>query len=249
MISKDELLDLARFHRLKPHQQEKHYLQSILLNSLYSVTTNELVFKGGTALFFLFGLPRFSEDLDFTIVSSLKKEKLIENVSRDLIALGILHRIHHVKENNTSLSFTVGAEGPLFTKEIERNHVRIEISKRETVMSSFAHEISSYYPDIPSFSILAMDNKEILAEKVRALFSRSYARDLFDIYFLLKKGVIVNKGLIAEKLKYYAKTFNLDEFKRSINFLEKQWAAELNPFVIGELVKFKDVKKFVLEFF
>jgi predicted nucleotidyltransferase component of viral defense system len=48
----------------------REYLQALVLRSFYeSEAFRNLAFVGGTALRFLHGLPRFSEDLDFSLVS------------------------------------------------------------------------------------------------------------------------------------------------------------------------------------
>src|SRR3989344_5567373 len=127
MITKQELLDLARFSHFKPYQQEKHYIQSIILNSIYSTVTNELIFKGGTCLLFFYGLNRFSEDLDFTMTKDFELKKVISNIKRDLESLGISHKISKMQENDISFSLKIGVEGPLFSKEIERCFVSIDI--------------------------------------------------------------------------------------------------------------------------
>ena len=76
MITAEEIIRFAKVNRLKPHQQEKHYLQTATLAGVYTAVADELVFKGGTALFFFYGLDRFSEDLDFTRIKYYDQDKL-----------------------------------------------------------------------------------------------------------------------------------------------------------------------------
>jgi len=45
--------------------------------------------------------------------------------------------------------------------------------------------------------------QEILAEKIRALFTRNKPRDLFDLWFLLKQETPINWQFVVEKMKYY----------------------------------------------
>jgi len=247
MITKNELLDLSRFSHFKPHQQEKHYIQSIILNSIYSTITDELIFKGGTCLLFFYGLNRFSEDLDFAMAKDFELKKVISNIEKDLDNLGIAHKISKMQENDISLSLKIGVEGPLFSKEIERCFVSLDISKREKVENFKVLELKTNYLEILGFSVSVMSEKEILAEKIRALLTRNQARDLFDMHFLLKKDTEIDMDLINKKLEYYKKEFDQKEFVKSVLDKEGIWLAELNPLILGEIPDFKEVKKYVLD--
>ncbi len=247
MITKEELIEIARITRLSPYQQEKHYIQALVLNSIYSTITNQLVFKGGTAVFFFYRLNRFSEDLDFTLREKINKQLIIDNIQRDLNNFGINHKISNIIDHEVSMSFRVDAEGPLFTKEIERCYIKIEISKREEVFSYVIKEFKSIYPDIPNFSLCLMSQEEILAEKFRTILTRQQARDLYDLYFLLNDNVKINIDLINKKLSYYSKTFNRKEFIQRVKNLKDIWGQELKPFVIGSLPEFSTVQDYVLK--
>ncbi|MBS3159926.1 nucleotidyl transferase AbiEii/AbiGii toxin family protein [Candidatus Woesearchaeota archaeon] len=61
--------------------------------------------------------------------------------------------------------------------------------------------IPQLFSDVPLFILIILDEKEIFAEKIRALVSRSEARDLYDVWILLNKKVEIDKKLILEKLK------------------------------------------------
>ncbi len=247
MLTKDDLKEIARFTGLKPYQQEKHYIQTIILHALSTSTANELVFKGGTALFFLYNMRRFSEDLDFTMIQPFDISKIATAIKKDLELLGIPHHIDKIEENNISLSFRVSAEGPLYAKEIERCYVSVEISKREKVHHQSIKEIRSVYSDIPPFTLNIMDEKEIIAEKIRALLTRNYARDLYDLFFLLKKNISFDRTLINKKLSYYNKKFNKRELKEKIGEKKEIWETELKPLVMGELPSFAEVEKFIFK--
>ncbi|MCF7806852.1 MAG: nucleotidyl transferase AbiEii/AbiGii toxin family protein [Simkaniaceae bacterium] len=68
---------------------QQDYLLSWLLSGLYEHPSlkEQLIFKGGTALKkCYFGNYRFSEDLDFSVISSIpKKAKLEANLNRQLL--------------------------------------------------------------------------------------------------------------------------------------------------------------------
>ncbi len=54
-------------------------------------------------------------------------------IEKDLEVYGIDSEIRIENDDEISFSFRIGAEGPLFTKEIARSFVRIEMSKREDI--------------------------------------------------------------------------------------------------------------------
>jgi predicted nucleotidyltransferase component of viral defense system len=240
MILKEDLLRIARLNSLRAFQQEKHYIQTIALRSIYA-STNDLAFKGGTCMCFFHGLNRFSGDLDFTLVANERELKYLPiELKKDLEVYGIDSEIRILKDDGISFSFRIGAKGPLYTKEIERCFVRIEISKRESVkLKPEVLEFDAIYTDILPFFVLVMQREELLAEKVRAVLTRNRARDVYDLWFLLKMGTRFELNLANEKLKYYKKVFEKDVFMERIKRAGGYWKPELKPLVIGRLPRFE----------
>ena len=240
MILKEDLLRIARLNSLRAFQQEKHYIQTIALRSIYA-STNDLAFTGGTCMWFFHGLNRFSEDLDFTLVAKKRELKYLPvELKKDLEVYGIDSEIRILKDDRISSSFRIGAKGPLYTKEIERCFVRIEISKRESVIKKLdVLEFDALYTDILPFFVLVMEREEILAEKVRAVLTRNRARDVYDLWFLLKKGTGFELNLVNEKLKYYMRVFEKEVFMERIKRTGEYWEPELKPLVIGRLPRFE----------
>ena len=71
----------------------REYLQALVLRSFHeSEAFRPLAFVGGTAHRFLYGLPRFSEDLDFSLVSAdgYAGKKWMAKVKRDLTLAGFI---------------------------------------------------------------------------------------------------------------------------------------------------------------
>jgi predicted nucleotidyltransferase component of viral defense system len=93
-----------------------------------------------------------------------------------------------------------------------------------------------------------MKLEEILAEKIRAILTRVKARDVYDMWFLIKKGVKVNKKIINEKLGYYSLKFNKDKFISNVKRIEKTWGKELEP-LVSFIPDFKTVFKEINEKF
>jgi predicted nucleotidyltransferase component of viral defense system len=247
MLTRDELIEISRATGLKPFQQEKHYVQTLALRLVYSEVGTELVFKGGTALWFFYGLNRFSNDLDFTLAGKVDFDRLMERVRRGFEILNFPIQVRKLKDDEISFSFKIGVEGPLFTREIERCFVGFEISKRERVLRKpKVVEFDPPYPDVLPFTVWVMDLEEICAEKIRFILTRNYARDLYDLWFLLKKQVNVSRELVDEKLKYYEKVFDEDELKKQIERRGEYWRSELEPLLLGRLPDFETVKQEVL---
>ncbi|MGQ9787930.1 MAG: nucleotidyl transferase AbiEii/AbiGii toxin family protein [Candidatus Hadarchaeaceae archaeon] len=248
MLTKEELIEISKATGLKPHQQEKHYVQTLALRFIYSEIGTELIFKGGTALWFFHGLNRFSNDLDFTLVEEVNLDVLVKRLRVNFELLNFSLTVKKVKDDETSFSFRIGVEGPLFTKEIERCFVSFEISKRERVIESpQTIEVDPPYPDVLPFTVPVMGLEEISAENVRAILTRNYARDLYDLWFLVrKKRVEVRRDLVGEKLRYYGKKFAMGEFREKLEERKGYWESELKPLILGTLPDFKTVEREVL---
>ncbi|MBU2100222.1 nucleotidyl transferase AbiEii/AbiGii toxin family protein [Candidatus Micrarchaeota archaeon] len=247
MIEKKELMEIARIKGLKPWQQEKHYLQAVILEVL---AEQPLVFKGGTYLWFFHSLPRFSEDLDFTAKEIMPKN-LAETVSKSLELFGIQNTNKIISNNETTLSFRISAKGPLNTKQIDECRVYVEISKREKI----EEKILPIKLDFPEYNLSTkrasgMNLNEIAAEKIRAILTRKKARDLYDLHYLIeKKQVSFNQKLADKKLAFYNKKFSKKEFLEKAIEKKDYFKKELKNIVFDELPEFnqtiKTIKKWI----
>lgn len=74
MLSRAELEKFMSVLGFNIWQVERDYLQHLFLMLLSRHAGNELVFKGGTSLQKVYGLNRFSIDIDFTQNSDLDIE-------------------------------------------------------------------------------------------------------------------------------------------------------------------------------
>ncbi len=227
MITRPELAQKARTLGFHLYQAEKDYLQHHFLRALYSKTTTEFVFKGGTCLQKTMGLDRFSEDLDFTVVSGGRPLEWIENA---LALVGDFNpRLSRKSIDERSASFKVQLQGPLFTGEAKSmQHLTLELSLREKpLLPSQARRVVPPYDDIRPYTVYALDTSEILAEKVRALLTRDKARDVYDAWFLLRKGIRTDLDSVNQKLNYYEVRFARKEFASAVQSKAKIWRSEL----------------------
>ncbi|WP_455391487.1 nucleotidyl transferase AbiEii/AbiGii toxin family protein [[Eubacterium] cellulosolvens] len=219
---------------------EKDYFQELILLGV-SRELPELVFKGGTALYKIHGLNRFSQDLDF--YGEIGK-RTIASLSIYLHDFGYTNEFS-IKVVSTGKLITFKIQGFLYQGTSESMaKVQMDVSKKdENVCAVEWHTFFSLYPDIPSFRVGVMNLTEIMAEKVRAFTVRKKARDAYDIWFLLNKGVKMKPRLIRQKLELYDMKFELGVLAEAFKLCSKNWTRELRPLIIDppgfEVVKDK----------
>jgi len=231
MISKDEIKTLSKANNLTFHQQEQHYIQTATLQAIYTAVADQLIFKGGTALFFFYGLNRFSEDLDFTQTQPLDIEYITNTLSNIYSILNIPTDIK-TEKNPAGPTIKVKTQGLLHNKPLSTTTVKIDISNRNDILHpADIKEVIPIYNDLRPFNVPVMKKEEILAEKIRALIIRGKARDIYDISFLLKKGIPLDIQLINKKLEYYNISFNKNMLIEKINAIQPLWNAELQGLV------------------
>ncbi|OIO23594.1 hypothetical protein AUJ65_03425 [Candidatus Micrarchaeota archaeon CG1_02_51_15] len=246
MISGEELRRLAKANGLLPHQQEKHYMQTAVLYAIYSRIADELVFKGGTALFFFYGLGRFSEDLDFTATAKVDYSQLANSITSTLGVLGIRNEVKE-KKPLAGRNIKIKAEGPLYRGGLSQAIVDMDVSERnDVVLKPEVKEVVPIYDDLRPFSVPVMNREEIAAEKIRAILKRVKARDLYDLAFLIKKGVNLDSGLVNEKMRFYGEQFDKLTFANKVAGLESVWVPELTG-LMKTVPPFKEVADPVLK--
>lgn len=250
MLEKQEIERVAGIKRLSEKNAEKDYLLELLLFLLASETGKKLVFKGGTALYKLYSLNRFSEDLDFTLdPAKFAVEKLFTKIMKKLKNVGVTGRIKAIEDYANQKNIKLELKGPLFdgnVKNISVLSVNISV-KEKPLYEPEPRKIFPQYQDIPAFDVFVMPLNELFAEKVRALLTRHKARDVYDIWFLLSKGAKLDTSDVNKKLKKYGLLFSRKDFIVKLDEKEKSWKPDLGGLVIGELPDFKSVKKSILD--
>lgn len=129
IIDAEAIRSLAKRREFRPWQEEKRYIQSVILTGL---ADSHIVFKGGTYLWLFHDLQRFSEDLDFTSTGEIG-ENLPDEISKLLFLYGIENEVSIMKNNAVSTSFRILAKGPLNMGPKDLCSVYVEIGKRELV--------------------------------------------------------------------------------------------------------------------
>jgi predicted nucleotidyltransferase component of viral defense system len=202
MISRAGLSDIAKRTGLTLYQQEKDYLIKLFLYNYFKRYASA-VFKGGTCLRYLYGTERFSEDIDFNItIPPSRFATEVKKVLDEVNLVGIKNGF--IKKERFKEAFTceIWFYGPLYKGTNQtQNKFRIDAGKRGGIIKEPRWElISSEYPETREhFLIQTMDEQELLAEKLKTLFERGKGRDLYDVWFLIKKDVKINLDLFHKK--------------------------------------------------
>jgi predicted nucleotidyltransferase component of viral defense system len=138
---------------------------------------DNLIFVGGTMLRLCYGLDRFSVDLDFWIYNTEIKK--------------YFHRLNDFLAKHYSIR---DAENKFYTMLFEirsKNYPRslkIEIRKKT---ESVRTEMSIAYSQFSNIQVLlrTLSLQNVMKSKIDAFISRKEIRDVFDMEFLLKKGI------------------------------------------------------------
>ena len=245
MIRKDDLFAIAKLKNLPINLAESDYLQDIALMSIYNEFGNRLIFKGGTCLYKIYQLNRFSEDLDFTATKNFKSKEFFEHLPYFFRLLNINSKLRLEKfENATNIYMDI--YGPLFdgSKETIKTLI-LNISFRERIQLPIVrYPYLPKYDEVRPFDIFAMKEEEILAEKVRAIYSRQKARDVYDLWYLLvRKMLLIDIKLINKKLSRARLKFSKETFLTRIDQMEGSWKKDLSSLISGELPIFNKVRK------
>lgn len=243
MISREELVELKKRKNINLYYLEKEYLQYIFLNAI-SKFAEGVVFKGGTCLRICYGLERASEDLDFSTSFSLKQiREIVDKCLKNFELLGIEYFGLVEKEFEGNIRVEVKLKGPLFNGNLNSaNSLKIDFNKNK-VYHKNAVVISQIFSDVPSFVFVALAEKEILAEKIRAIANRKQARDLYDLWVLIKKNTPVDRDLIKKKLK------EEDVSLKNVRLISREMYESDLRNLISFVPDYEQVKREILELF
>jgi len=196
----------------------REYAQHLFLAELYRLAGSEhLLFKGGTALRIVYGCPRFSEDLDFSLfgVDSDKVQSFVEKLFIDVLEKMERDGIQ-IEIGNKSTPTKGGYFGiaTLSTPNFAPINIEINISTRNG--RDIRGEVDSIANNfVPTYTLYHLPQEELVEEKVfGALLERKKPRDYYDLYFIMRKGM-----LSADQRYRLAKIANtITEEARKVDF-------------------------------
>ncbi len=214
----------------KEHRAKQSELfQLLLLDSIYSQSeSGKIIFQGGTALRWVYGAARFSEDLDFVTNLSIEEiDNILSNIYKKTLnsciaQFGPGRLEQQIKKSRKSAFRTFWIYRP--NDQRERIAVKIEFELlKSSRQPEFQPQILRDLPQVAglvsagelflpytSSIILSETPEEILSDKIRALFERRYikGRDIYDVWWIvtqLRTNVIW--PVVRRKLSMYRAAF------------------------------------------
>lgn len=172
-----------------------------------------LIFTGGTMLRLCYGLNRFSVDLDFWLYKAIDTEKYFKKLKEYLSGF---YTIRDSEDKFYTMLFEIkGKDYPRMLK-IE---IRKKVERLKTDMSIAYSKFSNTQVLVRTPSL-----EEVMKSKIEAFLKRKEIRDVFDIEFLVKRGINLN-----------AKKHDLQQLLEGINaFSRKDYAVKLGSILDSE---------------
>ncbi len=234
MLKEDDLKILSGRERIPQGIIYKDYVITVVLEKISELTYSDtLVFKGGTCIKkIFFEDARFSVDIDFTCLDDVS-----ERIFTDLETVLGNHRVYDVDfdDMKTDERREDSVRYRIKYRDLNEhpNSVKLDLSFRETpILKTKKRKIlNPFYEDIPTFKLRTLELKEIMAEKIRAAVTRTAPRDLFDIWYLLKKGVETDLRLVEEKMNIYQENFDKGIFLDKMEDKRVDWVRDLRTLI------------------
>ncbi|MCD8329404.1 MAG: nucleotidyl transferase AbiEii/AbiGii toxin family protein, partial [Lachnospiraceae bacterium] len=199
----------------------KEIMQEIVLCGLSRAGFfKEAAFYGGTALRIFYGLDRFSEDLDFSLMAATPEFDLAAYfpiLEKEVRSFGLNVTIQEkkkTKESNIHSAFLKGNTKEHLLLFYPQEQLLGGIAKSETVKIKFEVDVNPpeyatfehKYRLLPTpYEVKLYDMPSLFAGKIHAVLCRAWksrikGRDLYDYVFYLTKGTSVNQKHLRERL-------------------------------------------------
>lgn len=218
----------------------KEILQEVTLSGLARTDFFKYAaFYGGTALRIFYGLSRFSEDLDFTLLVPNKEfsfEKYIPAVRDAVESLGLVFEVKEKVKNadsqiksaflkgNTKEQFLIFYPNSKYMNQINKNEkirikFEVDINPPKYATTNFEYRLR---PN--NYQVQIYDKPSLFAGKIHVVLARKWeqrvkGRDFYDYIYYLASNTPVNLKHLEERLK---QTKTIDEdFVLSLDSLKE----------------------------
>ncbi len=194
----------------------KHeHLEIEILNGLNSrKILSHLIFCGGTMMRLCHELNRYSVDLDFWFMDNSKIEEIYKEIKKYLEEN---YRLKTTANKYSSLVFEFGSKDYIRNLKIEARIAEKSIKYEEKIAFSKHSNIQVL--------VKAATLEEMMRAKVEIFLNRVRIRDVFDIEFLLRRGIKIE----ASKAEF-----------KEMEKLIRRFKAKDYKITLGALLDFKD---------
>ncbi len=215
-MSTDLILQRLLTYQCQTILEQEHALKEIAQEIALMILSRTgffrvAAFQGGTCLRILYGLDRFSEDLDFTLLEpnpQFNWQTYLEAMKEEFSAYGYLLDIKSRVdlEKNVKIAFLKAeSAGALLTitdanTQKTKLKIKLEIDTNPPAGSSY----ETKYLDFPlAYSVNAQDFPSLFAGKCHALLCREYTkgRDWYDFSWYVARGAQINWSWLQSALE------------------------------------------------
>jgi hypothetical protein len=198
----------------------REYIQAFVLRSLHeSEAFHSLSFVGGTALRFLHNLPRFSEDLDFSVEDDRYYDPLkwLKKIERDLklagFHIGMRWNDHQTVHVGWIRLTRILSEAKLAAIPEQKLAVKLEIDTQPPEGAVLQRQLLNRHM---IFAIRHHDLPSLMAGNIYELLTRRYlkGRDWYDILWYRSRRPPVEPNLVLLK-NALAQTKSVKPFEAS----------------------------------
>lgn len=200
-------------------QEEEHALkeitQELALNSLYNAGFfKKAAFQGGTCLRILYGLNRFSEDLDFALIkpdTAFDLKHYLTAINTELSAFGYDVKLESRSSSNNvqnaflkddSLGRILKVQYPKYGGPSRQLKVKFEVDTNPPTGA----DTETKFHDFPiPFSLTAHNLPSLFAGKSHALLCRQFVkgRDWFDFLWYVSRKPTLNFQFLSNALNQH----------------------------------------------
>ncbi|MEA1973494.1 MAG: nucleotidyl transferase AbiEii/AbiGii toxin family protein [Candidatus Cloacimonadota bacterium] len=200
----------------------KEIVQEIALLGLFrSGFFSKAAFNGGTALRIFYGLDRFSEDLDFSLLipeKDFQLSKYTKFIEQELGAFGfemVIQQIDKLQNSQIKSAFIKGGtkihllkinsiKTPV-TGVHHNEQIKIKIEVDIDPPANAKYDVKYQLNPVP-YSVRLFSQSTLFASKLHAILCRNWGsrvkgRDFYDFIWYLSKGIEYNFEHLASRMK------------------------------------------------
>lgn len=254
MLSVDDLLKFAKIKNIPLQKRRgilREYLQTLILSYIQQTDfAAKIIFIGGTALRFFYGLERFSEDLDFNYLGTLRKEdleKLLNHIKKEFEKENIKMDFSIKKSLETYFHWKIYIQFPDVLQyykcggrkghklhSLEKLSIQLDFQNLGGRKYSISKKIISHFGKRFLFNTTNLEM--FLAEKSNAALYRKppRGRDFFDLMSLLLWNAKINLAYLRKRdIQVKSKNEYISKIKnriKKLNFTEL--TKQIAPFLL-----------------